>query len=71
MTSTRKQEAERSDKGTDLITGASRGFGAAYADPLAKRGHDPVLVGARLLRKRAKNLEDDFHWRPARQAWYT
>lgn len=28
MTSTRKQEAERSDKGTALITGASRGIGA-------------------------------------------
>ena len=47
--------------GTALITGASTGLGAVYADRLAKRGHDLILVarnGAQMEELAAKLAAD-------------
>ena len=47
--------------GTALITGASTGLGAVYADRLARRGHDLILVarnGAQMEELAAKLRAD-------------
>jgi len=54
-----------STHGTALITGASRGIGAVYADRLVRRGYDLTLVAR--SEAQLKGLANSFHGETGRQ----
>src|SRR5262252_3022030 len=56
----------KTTKGTALITGASSGIGAIYADRLARRGYDLILVARDVEKLTA--LADRIHSTTGRHA---
>ena len=58
--------SQSTSKGTALITGASTGIGAVYADRLAKRGYNLILVARN--EERLKTLADRLSTETGRKA---